>query len=1111
MILTSLISVLILFGAVVLEVARAQGGATIEIAEIYPFSTANDDLSNSLVAVHDAHLLAIRHAQEDGFLPAVNVRLRQYDTSGTSAVADEQMSVFSAADADKHNVAGILGPASSMQVKLVSLVTQPFQLPICSAYAASSSLSNKEQFPHVYRFMYTSIIGAQATQGFLAYYNWNRYTLVYESDSGFALEFATALETFAASAGQTILASLVLFSPTVQPQCMQLIFKSLIATDTNILVLITVTERGQNLLQDLHQRKWFSDAAPGRPRVLITMNSPIIDLYMSSPEQANEILALASVFDTGSAVGDDSIMQEFLDDYQRDHGAIYPPHAIGTDANFMFGYACAYTMIVGLHRLAQLSPSSSYAALAAHDPAVWSHMSLQLFNVTESVIPRPRRLFTTDANGDGYIQTTAFGQFNAALPNATSLNGTICNVYPISERPKNTDILAPCLFPGLPVGQIPSDRSPAPIIVQINPQLSDSTGTSMVIIASLSSVLILGSGSAFFYFRAHAGIKQTQWPVNLALHGTGLLFNVQVLLEVGIPTPLGCMAQSIVWSAAVGIAYILFYVQAKIVARAINSQHRIGSPLVHKPSSASAFSAVSKHGTQLTSKVRNRTISWAVRPRNRSSQSQVSTEPPRTREQEFLDNFSLVDGTRGVAPAVKTMMQYAATPIFAYILAIAASIYMCQPTTKVEMLGKDMAQTVCSCKSFSINLCQSGVYLMNASMILATGQLVIKHRKVQFNSRVMARIGAAMLNLSVILTVLFGFGVAPATRWLYSFFAVLRVYSVLSTIAIFTLPLCVRMYSISKQGGSVSTMPTAGSTDSLTECVMQLRSGRAPGSASSAATASPTAAAAKTATEKPTDLTKAAFTATGDGSAIRKEPGILATRFDVAVSPSPAASPLFVFGTVSHTPIAEESDVPTELPEAHTVPAGGSEQQHGGHANPGSAGSGGSVRYFVASVSKTLPRPEQLHLSPHDPLWATYKAYVRAHQQGGGASLRRRHGPQLQPPPEGHAWSSLGILTVGGCLEDDVRIVLCSGSPEDDMKRVAGPARSFDMISVAKQDRSQQELLQDQRHHRVSLLYCRTREEFCVLRFGTQAEYREFCTIVRPRPMHDINLMMSVI
>ncbi|KAI9221596.1 hypothetical protein BC828DRAFT_65260 [Blastocladiella britannica] len=783
---------------------------------------------------------------------------------------------------------------------------------------------------------------------------------------------------------------------------------------------------------------------------------------------------------------------------------MYPLHENSGDSNFLMGYACAYTMVVGLHRLAATA-GTSITAVASHDPATWSHMSLSLFNLTAAVFPRPRDMITLDSNGDGIAGPMAMTQyaFNRDPTNSsviTALDPVNCDVYPFEMRLTYASSLVPCVFPGMRTGEIPSDTPTVATVTLINPRVGDSAGNAILSLCGSALALLLISCTGMVHFRKHPALSLTPWPGIVAMHLIAAATPVSAFLDLFPLTPLICSSQMTLTAAPVTCTLVVFYVQAKAVAQAIECQHRIPTEqgrIVASPSSLS----VPSFG--FTRSIMSATRS--IRPISKTALSQESVVPPRTPQQELLYHFAAVDGSQGVTPYLRAMVQHGFPIFIVYMTLLSISIGLCQPTTSMVSLSATTANMSCTCKNGERIYWQTSVYLAHTVFMFLVARLVYQHRSVHFNNKLMRalRIGASIVNMVIFVGLILVFYYFPSTAWLYVFMAFLRIYCGISTVGIYLIPLCVNIYTSSK----AEVFTATSSNDSLYECVQQIRSEleneRRP------------SVIPKSVPDGDGDATIAAVAAAPRAPLSRKISGmsvrigvpatVMTSRLALA-SPTAAAAPSnantvrsqqqLVLTSVDGGPSGDPLIAVEEMP-----------------AEEAASTSTGTV-YFNVKVSAALPAASQLLLSLRDPIWHAFRSYAGNGLLGAITPRLRALSSRSRDPQR--RWSNAYVVVVGGPTRAEMRLIYIGEQPNGDGDRIAGPPESFDLVLYSEsQSKSspltpQSEVSNSSSTTLLGLLHCRESHRFVALKFASKDQLQEFCLIVPPRAAHEQGSMMSI-
>ncbi|ORZ37255.1 periplasmic binding protein-like I, partial [Catenaria anguillulae PL171] len=165
----------------------------LRIGSVFPFNSPDPQWRAEYVSSRESHVLGFKHAQEDGFLPNVNISIIERDATGLGR-GDEGKSVYATLDVIKQGVVGILGGGTSTAAAQISMVSRTLRLPICSMIAGSSILSNKVDHPWFFRFLSSSSTMAKATIDFITQRaQWKQFSLLTESGNAFASSYSAEL------------------------------------------------------------------------------------------------------------------------------------------------------------------------------------------------------------------------------------------------------------------------------------------------------------------------------------------------------------------------------------------------------------------------------------------------------------------------------------------------------------------------------------------------------------------------------------------------------------------------------------------------------------------------------------------------------------------------------------------------------------------------------------------------------------------------------------------------------------------------------------------------------------------------------------------------------
>ncbi|KAJ3371824.1 hypothetical protein GGF31_002482 [Allomyces arbusculus] len=405
-----------------------------------------DGIGCEYEAARDSHALGVRRALAAGYLPGANVSIVSYSTStnnwGTGA------SAFSALEAIKTGAVGILGGGTSDSAMQINLVTSAFRLPICSFIAGSALLSDKRMYPWFYRFVVSAQVISSLVIELMQAMKWTRFSLMSESANSFVASTIAA--------GMNVLWDMDFVDVSREEDRMLAGLEQLIETDTQVLVLLHYTWNGAAAVNFLEQRGWFRTGQ----RVVIYFNSLIEVMQEYVPDALERIVNQATLLAIEARTFDTTLFHDFKTEYQQREGVPYP---YSNAQNFLEGYACAYSMVAGLHRLVQETPHATVADLAARSPAVFERMNLSYFSIERPLVSSDFPL-VVDKSGDvtpAYTWLSAW-RANLSVPrNSTNRYYKLDIVgLPVRDGHSSPIHLGDFVFPGLAPGQIPSDRGP---------------------------------------------------------------------------------------------------------------------------------------------------------------------------------------------------------------------------------------------------------------------------------------------------------------------------------------------------------------------------------------------------------------------------------------------------------------------------------------------------------------------------------------------------------------------------------------------------------------------------------------------------------------------------
>ncbi|KNE63089.1 TBCK protein kinase [Allomyces macrogynus ATCC 38327] len=413
-----------------------------------------DGIGCEYEAARDSHALGVRRALAAGYLPGANVSIVQLSTSTNNWGSGA--SAFSALEAIKTGVVGILGGGNSDSAMQISLVTSAFRLPICSFIAGSALLSDKILYPWFYRFVVSAQAISSSVIDLMQAMKWTRFSLMSESGNSFVTSTRALVRSKAIAAGMSLLWDIDFVDVSREQDRMLAGLDQLIETDTQVLVLLHYTWNGAMTIKFLEEHGWFRTGQ----RVVLYFNSLIEVLQEFAPDVLKRVVDQATLLAIEAMTFDTTLFQDFKAEYQQRQGVPYP---YSTAQNFVEGYACAYSMVAGLHRLVHESPHATLADLAARSPALYQNMNLSYFSIDHPLASSDFPL-TIDKSGD---VTPAYTWLGATRANLSVPSNSTSRYYksdivglPVRDGHSSPIHLGDFVFPGLAPGQIPSDRGP---------------------------------------------------------------------------------------------------------------------------------------------------------------------------------------------------------------------------------------------------------------------------------------------------------------------------------------------------------------------------------------------------------------------------------------------------------------------------------------------------------------------------------------------------------------------------------------------------------------------------------------------------------------------------
>ncbi|KAI9190185.1 hypothetical protein H9P43_001618 [Blastocladiella emersonii ATCC 22665] len=432
---------------------------------------------------------------------------------------------------------------------MVSTVTSPFRIPVCSFISASYDLSDKKQYPYFFRYRTTTPSDARGMISFMKKYGWSRFSIVQEGGYPVYQLLTEFLQRYAAAERMTVLGTTVLQASAANLEdTMATLREQLLAADARVICIGHLSSVAAKLLVHLY-RHGFMATPPGMPRVFLFLNDPTYDLQILAPDLYPAILESAAIFSLAPQTLDNNrILPDFLAYYAaRNGGMSYPyPSALG----FEEGYACGFSMVYGLDQLVRTTPGATYADLAARSPALYARMNVSLFSVTEAAYPQfPLPL---DASGDA-IARYYYLRTPVVVP-GTSVTNASYVVQRVDSIPPNPNVvLAAYAFPGMALGEVPPDASQK---AMLNIHWLSASGIAITATVSLLAAGVLASFVVCIVFRERRPIWRSSLVSLVVVHVSTLLTLAYVLSMLGVPVPATCTARSVlsVWSPAILLA-----------------------------------------------------------------------------------------------------------------------------------------------------------------------------------------------------------------------------------------------------------------------------------------------------------------------------------------------------------------------------------------------------------------------------------------------------------------------------------------------------------------------------------------------------------------------------
>ncbi|KAI9184536.1 hypothetical protein H9P43_003590 [Blastocladiella emersonii ATCC 22665] len=516
------------------EVAGAEEGGVVEqtvFCGLRRAGTGRVLVKCRYLASVDAHLLGIRDAHAAGYLALANVNVQILNTTSDRGVEDGA-AVFAAVKAVKANVAGILGGGTSDAARQISLVTSVYNVPICSFIAVSSQLSDKAAYPWLYRFSLGAHTTGRAMLQYAQRVGWRRMAVVYEAGYEFIKDVVRELDDRGPDYGVSVVTKTMFGNTDMGKRALDAIYDALVTSDAYIVAFVHLTPNGARVLDHLHRRGWFESVYLGRPRVLVIVTNPLGDVLNQFPGLHTALLAKAG-FVKPDALGlpPKAILNPFAANYTATTGAPYPyPNVLG----FSAAYACGYTMVAGLHRLAWQYGGGDMALLEQRDPALFSHLALSLFNETAGrAAGVPMRI-----DEDGDVIPRGFAVYSI-YPSPDAPNGIGYGTCLEVPNLNGTDMPS-CPFPGLSAGAFPVDATPR---VAINNALGTSGGDLIIGLACLTIVIMAALIAGLVWFRHHRAVSRTP-PLLATFLLLSITFQIaSAFADLGIPTPTSCLVR----------------------------------------------------------------------------------------------------------------------------------------------------------------------------------------------------------------------------------------------------------------------------------------------------------------------------------------------------------------------------------------------------------------------------------------------------------------------------------------------------------------------------------------------------------------------------------------
>ncbi|KAI9151087.1 hypothetical protein H9P43_009702 [Blastocladiella emersonii ATCC 22665] len=802
---------------------------TIRLGAIYPYGTTDELARWEYLSTRDSHALGIRHALADGFLPGANVTVEEIDTTGSGRNEDGS-AVFAALEALNRNVSGILGGGTSDASKQICLVTRSFNVPSCSFISGSSQLSDKNDYPWFFRPLPTSAAIAHSVVEFLIKYNWMRIAIVREGGNAYVDSLAAEVQRFGELRNVTFLSNSLLYD-AAQEDALARLYTQLVASDTRVLALIAHTDLAAYVLLYLHRRGFFTAVPRGLPRTVLFINSFYSSVVAMDPAAAAEIL------DAGAVVRPNlytpnraAIFAAFKAQYERDSGKSYPYPDV---ENFGEGYACAYAMVAGMHRLLA-ARNGTLEELASRDPKVYAGMAIKYFNVSHDMVPTPRLEFLLDDVGDGVPEFLTLSQlrYNRTASGSLEVNEVFVDTIP-SPPPASADLnMQTVAFPGLRVGAIPPDATPK---TPLNVKWQSTAGISLGVLGCALFLATLASLVATIYFRNHPTVKRSSLFLLIVLHLAQTVAIVAALAYIGDPHESHCVTRTIALSWSPALLATALAVRALLVYRAVAAKKHEATQraLRHTPKNARGKSSSGTVAAAVGSTIAKRFRSQSTVASTQLARlgSKVGAAIPRgasrTSVQSRFD--ALVAALDGSEPwrMARMLAGRAAIPLLVHAGASVYYLAACKPVVR-SVVVDFLLDRQCSCASPDVLF---GVYVAEAIPLAIAVAICVyctwHARHVLFNVSETRRSMLAVSNATVFVLLILAFSVNSSVSLVYVLFVLLILFGGTSTLAIYMGPLYLRIYqsraaaAAAAGGGNTGHIRRAASDDLLTRLPAQ--------------------------------------------------------------------------------------------------------------------------------------------------------------------------------------------------------------------------------------------------------------------------------------------------